>query len=391
MTPESRRSRTILRGAAITAAALAFTGSVYFGAAVLQPSPAAQEASTDGVAVVPWDTYASDQAEVRKRLDALEATPTPSASPTDTGSPSSSPSPTSSPTPSTSPTPTPSTSPTPTPSPTQSPSPTPTTPPPTEPPPSPPEFPNAANTGVPNGTALTAYAGPMTITTAGTTIDAKTVTGSLIIRASGVKITRSNLVGNVTIDTGGTVTISDSRIDGRQFDGSTIGQRNYTLRRVNVVGGRMSAGCITSCDVQDSWLHAQYIQPGSAWHGDGFSSNGGTGMRLVHNTLACDSKPTGAGGACSAALALYGDFDAIRNVTVDRNLFVESPAGYCAYGGYDPQKPFGKQTANVVITNNTFVRGANGKCAAFGAITAVAPPGNGNVFSGNAWDDGKAL
>ena len=183
------------------------------------------------------------------------------------------------------------------------------------------------------------------------------------------------------------------RLDGRRrdtFNGSAVGQYNVTMRRVEVVGARQSVSCNENRDIQDSWLHAQYIKSGSDWHGDGFISNGGSNMLLRHNTLACDSLPTGAGGACSAAVAAFGDFAPIQNHTYDNNLFVSSPAGYCMYAGYDPAKPYGKLTKNVQVINNVFQRGSSGKCAVYGPVAAVAPSG-GNVFSGNVRDDGQPV
>ncbi|WP_165807011.1 DUF4082 domain-containing protein [Nocardioides currus] len=271
--------------------------------------------------------------------------------------------------------------------PTQDPNPTPN-PTPTTPVPS--AFPDASNTGVPDGVALGTYAGPTTITAAGTVIDAQQINGSLVVRAP-VTITRSQVNGVIVIEGSGHLTMADSTVDGGTSENSAISQRNMTLRRVEVKGARASVGCDLNCDVQDSWLHAQYMPAGSDWHGDGFLSNGGSNMVLRHNTLACDSKPTGAGGACSAALAAYGDFSPITNMTVDNNLFVQSPAGYCMYAGADPAKPYGDEASNIVVTNNVFARGTNGKCAAFGPVAAVAEGGNGNVFSGNVWDDGKAV
>ncbi|WP_248580530.1 hypothetical protein [Nocardioides sp. InS609-2] len=262
-----------------------------------------------------------------------------------------------------------------------------TTPP---PPPSNNPFPNASNTGVPD-IALATYAGPMTVTTAGAVIDGAQVNGTLTIKAPNVTMTRTKVNGTVFIEDNGSLTMSDSTVDGGRSENSAVGQYNLTLRRVEVVGARASVGCSSQCDVQDSWLHGQYMPAGSDWHGDGFLSNGGHAMTLRHNTLACDSQPTDNGGACSAALAAYGDFDPITNLTVDNNLFVSSPAGFCMYAGYDPAKPYGKSAANVKVTNNVFARGASGKCAAFGPVTAVAPSGNGNVFSGNVWENGVAI
>ena len=267
----------------------------------------------------------------------------------------------------------------------------------TPPPPSPPppsssgRFPDATNTGVPDGVALSAYTGPLTITIAGAVIDAKTVTGTLDVQARGVTIRRSHVRGIVNVVGGNSVTIEDSFIDGGTHDGAAVGQNNVTMRRVEVIGARQSVSCHSNCDIQDSWLHAQYIRPGSDWHGDGYISNGGSNVVLRHNTLACDSRPTGAGGACTAALAAFGDWAPIRDHTYDNNLFGESPAGFCMYAGYEPSKPYGSNPTYVRVTNNVFQRGANGKCAVYGPFTGYKASGEGNVFTGNRWDDGTPL
>ncbi len=257
-------------------------------------------------------------------------------------------------------------------------------------PPSEGAYPNLGNTGVPEGVTLTSYEGPMTINQADTVIDAKEIEGRLVIKAPRVVVTRSRVKGSVYVQRSGSLTMSDSTVRGGTSQDSAVSQSGFTLRRVEVVGARASVGCDNDCKVIDSWLHGQYMRPGSDWHGDGFLSNGGSNMVLRHNTLACDSKPTGNGGACSAALALYGDFAPIKDVTVENNQFVSSPAGYCMYGGYDPNKPYGKRAENITVRGNVFARGSSGKCGVYGAVTAVATGGT-NVFSGNTWDDGKAL
>lgn len=254
------------------------------------------------------------------------------------------------------------------------------------------DFPGPDNTGVPTGVTLAPYTGPQTITTPGTSLDAQSLDGSLLIQARDVTISRSHINGHIMITTSGSVTITDSVIDGATFSDATVGGYNMTMRRTEILGSRQSVSCGGNCDIQDSWLHAQYMLPGSAWHGDGFISNGGSNVLLRHNTLACDTSPTGYGGACSAALAAYGDFAPISNHTYDNNLFVSSPAGYCMYAGYEPRKPYGSQATNVRVTNNVFQRGSSGKCAVYGPVASVAPDGSaGNVFSGNVWDDGTPL
>ena len=252
-------------------------------------------------------------------------------------------------------------------------------------------FPTTANTGVPAGVTLSTYNGPMTITKAGTVIDAKKITGQLNIRAKNVVVKRSQVKGRVDVSRSGSLTMSDSFIDAGKAEAGGISYYNYTLKRVEIVNGRLSAHCGGNCHVEDSLLHKQYMLPGSSWHGDGFVTNGGDNMTLVHNTLACDSPSTSTGG-CSAAMAAYGDFAPVTNLTARNNLFVESPAGFCLYAGYDTVKPYGKQAKNVKILNNTFERGRNGKCGVYGAATFLGPEGrNGNTFSGNVWSDGKSV
>ena len=49
-------------------------------------------------------------------------------------------------------------------------------------------MPDATTTGVPAGTTLTAYTGPMTITTPGTVIEGKIINGTLRVTAANVTI-----------------------------------------------------------------------------------------------------------------------------------------------------------------------------------------------------------
>jgi hypothetical protein len=250
-------------------------------------------------------------------------------------------------------------------------------------------FPNASNTGVPSGVTLTNYTGATRFT--GTAvIDAKNITTGLEVAAGGNLTITNSKTKTIIVYYGGRLTINDSEVDGGTFNGSAIGVQGVTMRRTEVTGARQSVSCTGECDIQDSWLHAQYMLPGSDWHGDGFISNGGANMVVRHNTLACDSPATGSG-ACSAAMAAFGDWDPIENLVVDNNLFKSSPAGYCLYGGYDPAKPYGTQTRDVKITNNVFEKGSSGKCAVFGPVSAIAPATNGNTFTGNVWDDGSPV
>src|SRR6266540_1211304 len=266
------------------------------------------------------------------------------------------------------PTPTPTTS-TPNPEPTTPTAkpPAPTTPPP--PAPVPGGFPNAANTGVPTGTALTAYTGSCVITAPNTVIDAKIANCDLVIRTTGVQIRRSKVNGTV------------STADGPRL-ATGVGADNFTVLRSEIIGGNRGIYCRRACEVRDSWVHG--TQVASSWHASGIRAS--QGSKIIHNTIACDTRPTPEDGGCSAPLTMYGDFEAVRDVLVQNNLFVASIwAAFCAYGGSSGGKPFSGAAANVVFLDNTFQRGTNGKCGAYAPIDAFDPSRPGNRWSGNVW------
>jgi hypothetical protein len=254
-------------------------------------------------------------------------------------------------------------------------------------------FPTELTTGwARTGATLSAYTGPCTITTANTVIDAKTINCDVIIKAAGVTITRSQINGRIISTSGGSVAITDSNIDGgNQETFPAVGQQNISLLRVNVVGGQHSVQCYANCSLTDSYLHAQ-TQPAGGGHVNAFISNGGSNFVLTHNTLWCTVTPTGTGGGCTADASLFGDFGTITNATFEGNLFKanSSGAGYCTQAGYNPGKNYPNSTF-VVYRNNVFERGSNGKCGIWGPVTAFNSSAAGNVWSGNAWDNGGAI
>jgi hypothetical protein len=295
--------------------------------------------------------------------------PRPGTSPTPSVSASASPSPNSSPT----------AGPTPSPSPT-----------------SPSDWPGPDNTGVPDGTTLTPYTGPCTITTAGTTIDSADVTCDLNIRAPGVTIIRSRIHGQ--IDTGeGTnagLWLQDSEvINGKRAACQCVGSDHFVMLRVEVVGGNRGVYCRLDCTVQDSWIHGTDLQPyqhASAVRVEQHST-------ILHNTLQCDwTAITDSEIGCSADLTGYPDFAPIHHNTIERNLFVANPVGlgFCAYGGGTGGKPYSGDPANatyIVFRDNVFQRGSNGLCGQWGPVTDFAAGRVGNVWTGNVYDDGTVV
>ncbi len=325
-----------------------------------------------------WNVVAVELASGRR------TNPTPAPTPTPTTTPAPTPTPSGTPTPTPTPTPAPSGTPTPTPTPSMSPTPTPSSS----------GWPDATNTGVPAGMTMTKYTGPCTITSAVTIsgVDALNC-GALLIRANNVVITKSLLPRiDVTDWSKGSVSITDSTVHGGTWSDGAVWGYNITATRVNITGANHSFHCADNCTLIDSWLHDQYNAPDKANHLDAFLTNGGSNMVIRHNTLHCSALMNSAGGTCTGDLSLFGDFEPVNNVTVEDNLLRanNTSISYCAYGGYQPTKPYPIAT-NITFINNIFERGANGKCGAYGPVTSFQTSATGNVWSGNAYDNGTPI
>lgn len=265
-------------------------------------------------------------------------------------------------------------------------------------PPSPPApgsgFPNAANTGVPAGTALSTYTGSCTVTTDNAVISARTVNCDLRVQARNVVIKNSKINGSVSTADGSSssFTLTDSTVDASPNGprlATGVGADNFTVLRSEIIGGNRGIYCRRNCEVRDSWIHGTEVS--ADWHASGIRAS--QGSRIIHNTIHCEAQPTPQDGGCSADLTMYGDFEAVRDVLVERNLFVANPTGtgFCAYGGSSPGKPYSGGAANIVFAGNVFARGANRKCGAYGPITAFDSSRPGNRWVNNVWDDGAAV
>lgn len=292
---------------------------------------------------------------------------------------------------------------------TTSPPPATTTPPPTSSPagqacPAYPAFPDGACTGVPAGVTLTAYTGPCTITVAGTVIDAKLVScGRLSIQTTGVVIRKSRIngqVGTLNGDFGSSFTIVDSEVIAPQataVESQGVGDANFTMLRVEVTGGNRGVYCRYNCRVEDSWIHGTNIASTPRIHASGVRQS--QGATLLHNRIHCSAADTPSGGGCSADLTGYGDFEPVRNNLIERNLFVATPGGACAYGGSsgdDGSKPYGHLAEGIVFRDNVFERGTPGdggrrNCGYYFPITDFDSSRPGNLWQNNRWDSGELV
>lgn len=254
-------------------------------------------------------------------------------------------------------------------------------------------WPGPSNTGIPEGTTLTPYAGPCEIQTAGTVIDAVTVDCILNIRAADVKITRSQINGGVNVPSNApsnaSFTITDSNIHIGDNLNTGLMRRNFHANRVEITGGRRSAYCAKDCVIENSWAHAQGGDPGGKAHFSGIRME--QGLTARHNSITCEAE-RGPGTGCSAGLTGYGDFAAVQGNLIERNIFYRGDGGgstICAYGGSsgaDGSKPYGHLAERIRFLSNRFVRSETGHCGNLGTILHFDP-----TKTGNEWTDNRFL
>jgi hypothetical protein len=260
-------------------------------------------------------------------------------------------------------------------------------------------WPGPATTGVPNSTNLTGYTRSCTITTPNTVIDSKTVNCDLEIRASKVTVRNSQINGSVDVESAGSLTVTDSTIDAGDVNStSNDGPRalngdNFTAIRVETVRGISGGWCGANCTIQDSWIHGQDRDEAGHAHASGIRMSDGSTIR--HNSLRCDAPTVSPDAGCSADLTGYGDFAPIRNNLIEKNLFLATPGGACAYGGSSAGKPYSGGAANIVFRDNMFERRgpfqSSGKCGSYGPIVDFNSSAPGNQWINNRWTDGRIV
>jgi chitodextrinase len=261
-------------------------------------------------------------------------------------------------------------------------------------------WPGPQNTG-PDApeSSMAAYTGPCNITVANTVIDSKVIRCDIDVNSSGLMIRNSYIYGQID---GSGFTVQDSIIDGIQSNGyacNDCGVRgsNFTLLRTEITHTNRGAWCFNTCTIQDTYTHANNLNPASGAHAGGFRVEQNTTLR--HNTISCDytgpynvNSETG----CSADITGYPDFAPIHNNTIVGNLLMANNVGigFCAYGGGSATKPYSGDSTNatyIVFQNNVFQRGANGKCGAYGPVTDFKTGRTGNVWTNNTWDNGTVV
>lgn len=192
-------------------------------------------------------------------------------------------------------------------------------------------LPGASNTGVPAGTKLTQHKGDLTITKAGTTIDALDIHGFVIVKAANVTIKRSIVRGGKATWNRGLITNTTSGATGLVIedcdlipatptlwlDGVKGG--NFTVRRVNIDGGVVDGVKVhgNNVVVEDSWIHdlTHYSQDpnhSDGSHNDGVQVLGGTNIAIKHNTITV-------GTTLNAVMQVTQDYAPTKNLSFTQN------------------------------------------------------------------------
>ena len=246
-------------------------------------------------------------------------------------------------------------------------------------------FPSPDTTGVPSGTALTPYAGPSNITTAGTTISHAEITEDLTISANNVTIEDSDIdIANVStgaIRIGSGVTGAVVEYDSIHGTSATqAGNLQGAVYNTNYSDGA-NAVTIDHVDFYDG----QRILHGPGTLQNSFCLNnvavsgahqeciyeGGGSITINHNTLLVDFTQT-------AAIYLSTDFAPLGTVQVTNNLL--AGGGYTFYGGNTSSASVGSLT----VTGNRWSRLYYSTCGYYG--TGAYMPST-YTWSGNVWDD----
>lgn len=248
-------------------------------------------------------------------------------------------------------------------------------------------FPTAATTGVPAGVSLTVHEGDLVITKANTVIDGVEVRGIIDIKAPGVVIKNSRIVGGSTarsiglvtnVNSGQPFTIQDSEIYAAKEDPAWNGLvgSNFTAVRMDihtVVDPVRVLG--NNVVVRDSWLHDNShwekdpLRGGTPSHDDSVQIEGGASIVLEGNRME---------GATNAAVQIT------QNSSIAKLGSITIRDNYLQDGGCTINVGASAANNRPIVTSNVF-----GPERIFAGCAIVAPESSAPVLKGNIWEKGS--
>lgn len=155
--------------------------------------------------------------------------------------------------------------------------------------------------------------------------------------------------------------------------------------------GNAGADCVyfnTNVVVQHSYCEVGPAGPGNCYgnpsctsaHSDGMTSDGGSNVQLIHNTIRNPNRQT-------SAILVSTNSGSITNTTIRDGLY--AGGGYTVYCGTDS----GGVDPGTVFTNNRIARDWNGTSPGYFANGGFFGPtihcraSEGVTVGGNVWDD----
>jgi glycosyl hydrolase family 16/Big-like domain-containing protein len=232
-------------------------------------------------------------------------------------------------------------------------------------------FANADNTGVPAGTTLTTYTGPMTITKDGTVIENMIINGQIDIKAANVTIRNCIIKYNdyFAVDVMGVnATIQNCDIIGPGNNGDSPAALMIEASGSTLIGNDISgAEHAIVLGSGSAVVKNNYIHDGGSNKADphigGISLKGGqNGVLIEGNTVI---------GRDTADIFLQNNFGPISNVTINHNYLAGNPG----YNIYVEGRLTGGPVTGISITNNVIVKGQYGDYS----IVSASPAISGNV------------
>jgi hypothetical protein len=221
--------------------------------------------------------------------------------------------------------------------------------------------PDASTTGVPPGTTLTP-SGPLTITTAGSVIDRREISGQVVVNAPNVTIRNSRIRSNAmwAVDNNSTgLLIEDSEIINQPTSGEPnchngIGNSNLTVRRTEITGceNAMNIDNPGNVTLVDSYIHdLDTTGPSYVWgnepHTDGIQiGEAASNLVIRHNRI----DPSPGGGVTSGIIMYTGSGTPDSNTWIEDNYIDGRGASYAIYA---PRS----QTHDVYINRNRMYKG----------------------------------
>jgi hypothetical protein len=244
--------------------------------------------------------------------------------------------------------------------------------------------PDATNTGVPSGVALTAVNHDVTVTADGTTIDSQDIHGFLVIKASHVRVTRSRVRGGVAsangdgirVASGTDILIEDTEIGletpSAFLDG--VSGSNFTVRRANIHGGVDGMKLGSNSTVECSFIHdmksfaSDPNQGGGATHNDAIQILSGTSIHITGNALVAAKDQ-------NSAIQVTEDFGAVGDLHIEANF---ADGGGCTF---NLSHKGAASLKDVFTTDNRFGRNSFYDCPILKSTQTTL------VSTRDVWDD----